>query len=53
MDEELRQAVEELKFAEMQFNNAAPEFTDIVIYQFNAAEAKRNLILKERRGIRC
>jgi hypothetical protein len=46
---ELIQAIEELRQARQNFNNAAPEFIETAIFQLNAAERKFNQLIALRK----
>jgi hypothetical protein len=44
---ELNQALENKFIMENNFNHADPQFIDVAIFQYNAAQAKVNIILKQ------
>lgn len=44
---DLAEAIQQKRYAEMNFNNADDEFINVAIYEYNAAQEKINVIIKK------
>jgi hypothetical protein len=44
---DLAEAIEQKRFMESSFNNADPQFIDVAIYQYNAAQERINVLIKQ------
>lgn len=44
---DLAEAIQQKRYAEMNFNNADDEFINVAIYQYNAAQEKIDVIIKK------